>query len=83
MSAATQIQRTLKEIVIGNCWEYLRDNFHKLNEANKIKVAMVLCAKSIPQEITGMNTQQIVVMGEIKKNGEPLRFNIGSPAENT
>lgn len=29
------------------------------------------------QEIAGMNTQQVVIMSEIKKGSEPMRFNIG------
>jgi hypothetical protein len=79
MSGISQIQKGLKDIVIDNCWEYLRDNFHKLNENNKIKVSMALCTKSIPQEVKGMNPQQVVIMGEIKRaDGSPLRYNLGS-----
>lgn len=79
MSGISQIQKGLKELVIDNCWEYLRDNFHKLNENNKIKVSMALCTKSIPQKIEGDQGPAVVIMGEIKRSdGSPLRYNLGS-----
>lgn len=80
MSGISQIQKGLKDLVIDNCWEYLRDNFHKLNENNKIKVSMALCTKSIPQRIEGdQQGPAVVIMGEIKRSdGSPLRYNLGS-----
>lgn len=78
MSAITQRERTVKQLVLDTCWEYLQSNFSKFSDANKLKVAMALCQKTIPQEVTGMS-QQIVVMNEIKKGNDPLRFEIGEP----
>lgn len=32
------------------CCNYLRDNFHKLNEANKIKVSLTIASKMVTQK---------------------------------
>jgi hypothetical protein len=75
----TKQEKTLKELFLGKCWAYLDENFHKFTEANKIKIALTLAQKDIPQEVTGLS-QQIVVMNDIiKKDQEALRFNIGTP----
>lgn len=71
----TKQEKTIKELFLGKCWAYLDDNFHKFSEQNKIKVVLALCTKNVAQEVEGMNHQQIVMMGEIKRGGEPLRFN--------
>lgn len=79
MSGISQIEKTLKDKVLDLCWEYLRDNFHKFNDANRIKISIALCTKTIPQKVEGMNPQQVVIMGEIKRpDGSPLRYNLGS-----
>ena len=62
-------------------YEYLCDNFHKFNEANKIKIAISMLSIFNKDGSKSQNDmKQIVVMGEIKKsNGEPLRYKIGNP----
>ena len=77
MASISNRERLLKDKVIENCWQYLHDNFHKFSEPNKIKLLVALCGKSVPQEIQG-NITSTVIMGEIRKDEEPLRFNIGS-----
>lgn len=75
-------EKRIKELFIGKCWEYLNNNFSKFSETNQIKIALELCKKDIPQEMTGnLNVTQ---MPTIQKNGEAqpsvkLEFNIGSP----
>ena len=78
-------EKTVKELFIGECWEYLRNNFHKFNEANKIKIALELSKKSIPTELTGNINTNITAMGTIVYGGVKAEFNIGSnnPPENT
>lgn len=81
MSEVSHVKSVLgvREIVIEKCWSYLNDNFHKLTEANKIKVAIAISTKNIPQKVEGMDQKQIVIMGEIKReDGAPKRYNIGS-----
>jgi predicted metallopeptidase len=46
-------EKSLKQLFVGKCWEYLNDNFHKFTETNKIKIALELCKKDIPTEISG------------------------------
>lgn len=79
MPDITKREKIIRENVINECWQYIQDNFHKFNESNKLKVALAISLKSIPQEVEGIS-QQIVVMNEIKKGETPLRFELGSPA---
>ncbi len=69
---------SIKQEVISKCWTYLRDNFHKFNEANQIKVALALATKDIPQEVTGDLTHRITSMPTIEKGNRLLEFNIGN-----
>lgn len=74
-------EKTIKELFVGHCWTYLNDNFHKFTETNKIKIALELCKKDIPQEVTG--SFQVVRMPTIQKGaGEAAAdvvYNIGTP----
>lgn len=76
MSGISQVDKILKEKVLDLCWEYIRDNFHKFNETNKIKISIALCTKNIPQAVEGVSTQ-VVVMNDIKKDDVPIRYKIG------
>lgn len=62
----TKHEKTIKELFLNECWEYLRDNFHKFNETNKIKIALTLAQKDLPQEISGMQ-QTVIVSASIQK----------------
>jgi len=46
-------EQSIKKLFVGKCWSYLNDNFHKFNERNKIKIALELCKKDIPQVLEG------------------------------
>lgn len=82
MANTSQREKTIKELFIGNCWEYLNNNFHKFSEQNKIKIALELCKKDIPQEVkadfqvNSMPTIQKKTTGEAQPVS--LTFNIGS-----
>lgn len=83
----TKQEKTIKELFIGECWEYLRNNFHKFNQTNKIKIALELSKKSIPQEIEGNFKHAVTEMPAIQKEfpgeAEPTNriaeFFVGSP----
>lgn len=81
MPNTTLREKNVKELFLGKCWEYLNDNFHKFTEVNKIKIALALAVKDIPQQVEGLDLKQIVVMGEIRRGEQPLRFNIGEQVE--
>ena len=74
----TKFELVRREEVLNMCWSYLRDNFHKFAESSKIRIITALCTKSIPQEHQGIS-QQIIIKNEIIKNGQPHRYNIGTP----
>lgn len=59
----TKREKKTKEIVLGKCWKYLDDNFHKLSQSNKIKIALELCKKDLPQalEHSGEITGNIII----------------------
>lgn len=89
MNTSTQ-EKTIKELFVGKCWEYLNNNFQKFSQTNKIKIALELCKKDIPQEINGELKQKVVVLASIRKevpSGEPneepvnriAEYLIGSP----
>jgi hypothetical protein len=77
-------EQDIKIRVIGKCWSYIEDNFHKFSEANKLKVSMELCKKSIPQENILDGQLRITQMPTIKlDNGQPFVPNIGEPVDSS
>lgn len=53
-------ERSVKELFVGNCWQYLHDNFHKFNETNKIKIALTLVQKDMPTQLDGKVSETII-----------------------
>ena len=71
----TKYEKTLKELMLGKCWEYLNDNFHKFTEANKIKVSLALLQKDMPNKMEGgFNVTQ---MPTVKIDDKPMEVNLG------
>ena len=68
-------EKGIKELFVGKCWEYLRDNFHKFTPTNQIKVALELAKKNMPTEIQG--TIKVTMMPTVKINGKDLKVEIG------
>lgn len=58
----TRHEKTIKELFIGECWEYLRNNFHKFNETNKIKIALELCKKDVPVQVEGSQQETRIII---------------------
>lgn len=75
MAATTNYEKSLKELLIHKSWQYLHDNFHKFTETNKIKIALELCKKDLPNQIEG--EVKFTQMPEIKVAGKPLEIKIG------
>ncbi|GEM_PF-6134113 len=87
----TQREKTVKELLLGKTWDYLNDNFHKFKQPIKIKIALALVQKDMPQEISGIS-QQVILSATIQKHlpGEPENtnriaeyFQRGSPDSST
>lgn len=88
MSKAAKInEKSIKELFIGECWLYLRSNFSKFSEANKIKIALTLAQKDMPQEMSGnFNVNQMPAIQKSSGEAQPnvnLEFNIGAPVTTT
>lgn len=76
MSDISKYEKSIKELFVGKCWSYLDENFHKFSETNKIKIALELCKKDVPQEFDG-TMKQVVLMENIKKDGTNFDIKIG------
>ena len=58
------------------CHDYLIDNFHKFTDANKLKVALVISSKYVPQKIEGSYT--VTQMPNVKIGGRLHELDFGS-----
>jgi len=75
MANTSTRERSIKELFIGNCWAYLNDNFHKFSEGNKIKIALELCKKDIPQVMEG--EVKYTAMSLIRMEMKPMDLDLG------
>jgi len=71
----TKEEKKSKGELVGKCWSYLNDNFHKFTETNKIKIALEICKKDMPTELTGEDGAPLipasVVFTATKKGDAP------------
>lgn len=81
MADITGIEKSVKKLFVGKCWQYLYENFHKFSEVNRIKIALKLCEKDMPQQLEG-NLGHTVRMGEIRVGDEKVEYDIGSENAN-
>jgi hypothetical protein len=70
-----ETEKSIKELLLRRSWSYLYDNFHKFNEANRIKIALTLVTKDIPQQIEG--NVVYTKMNDIEINHNRMEFLIG------
>ena len=78
----TQKEKSVKELLLGKTWEYLNDNFHKFKQAQKIKIALTLCSKDIPQEIEhsgGVTIEMPTIQRVSGEAFQEMEFRIGTP----
>ena len=78
----TKREKDIRVKVLNKCWEYIHDNFHKLNEKNKLKVCLELSKKNIPQESFLEGQIKVTQMPTIKLDtGQDFIPNIGEPVD--
>ncbi len=51
MPRIKQEEQEVRERLVNKCFTYLDDNFHKFKEARKIRIAIDIIKKAIPQGI--------------------------------
>ena len=73
-------EQSIKKLMVHKSWQYLHDNFHKFNQANKIKIALELCKKDIPQVYEG--EVKYTAMSVIKIDDKRLDLQIGEIPDN-
>ena len=49
-------EKQYREKLLGKCYEYLYDNFHKFSDTNKIRIALELVKRRLPQD-TNLNVK--------------------------
>ena len=76
MNTTTEEKQAKKEL-LNKCWTYLRDNFHKFNDTNKIRVALELVKKDMPTQLEGEIGHRITQMPAVTIDGKPLEYDIG------
>jgi Cys-tRNA synthase (O-phospho-L-seryl-tRNA:Cys-tRNA synthase) len=72
----TAQQETIRQKVLTKLWDYVDENFHKFTEANKLKVVVALCSKSMPQIVEG--SYSVTKMPTVKIDGKEQELDLGS-----
>lgn len=72
----TAQQETIRQKVLAKLWNYVDENFHKFTEANKLKVVVALCSKSMPQIVEG--NYSVTKMPTVKIDDKEQELNLGS-----
>ena len=80
MANTTKAEKSVKELLVHKSWTYLHDNFHKFNERNKIKIALELCKKDIPQVYEG--EVRYTAMSVIKIDDKRQELDLGEIPDN-
>ena len=69
-------EQLVKEILLGKCWSFFNDNFHKFSNNNKIKIGLALCCKDFPQGPIVDQSQHFVVFRNPKALQEEKKDNV-------
>lgn len=72
----TNEQKKSKRELLEKGWTYLNDNFHKFTEENRIKIALALCTKDMPTQLSG--SMQVNQMPTVQLGEKPLELKIGN-----
>lgn len=67
--------RDVKNEVIQMCWMYLKSNFSKFSDGNKLKVSLAIVSKNMPQEVN--QVVQVNQLPAVKINDSELEFDVG------
>ncbi len=72
----TSQEHTVRQRVLEKLWGYVDENFHKFTDANKLKIVVALCAKSMPQIIEG--NYSVTKMPSVKVELKEQELNLGN-----
>jgi hypothetical protein len=75
MSTTTLEEKNATKDLVDMCRVYLRDNFHKFNEYNKIRISLALIQKSMPTQLEGNIT--FTEMKDIRVENRLQEFLVG------
>lgn len=76
MSSITATVARTREMAIDKFWQYLYTNFDNFSEDKKIKIAVAICPKSMPQIIEG--NYNVTKMPTVKVDDKEQEYNLGS-----
>lgn len=73
----------VKTRVLRKVWDYLDQNFHKLTEQNKIKVALAIATKDMPEKVEGnaSETKLVIIRSENKQTNSVVEHKIAGGRE--
>ena len=66
--------------IIDKAWDIIKDHFDdpNLSTGQKLKQAIQIIVKDMPQQVEGMEMNNVVIMSEIKKAQDTVRYDIGN-----
>ena len=62
-----QFDKRIVDSVLNKCWDFLNRNFENFSTANKVKIALHLGAKSMPNINLNENTGEITFTHKVEK----------------
>lgn len=87
MAGITREEQQVKKQLLGKCYNYLNDNFHKFKEASKIKIAVDLIKRDMPTSLEHSGEITYTKMGDIvverEGHNRVLEFDIGEIEKTT
>ena len=75
MKRTTTKKQDAASELINKCSVYLNENFHKFSQSNKIKIALEIFKKKMPERLEG--NFNVTLMPDVKIGGKTLELNIG------
>ena len=63
----------VREQVLSKCWQFLLVNFDKFSEANKIKIALAIAVKNVPDNENAQTETKIIIVNPQAKDAASNR----------
>ena len=73
----TREEKKAKAELIDKCAVYLNENFHKFSQTNKIKIALEIFKRDMPDKNEHSGEIKLTAMGLITIDAKPIEINIG------
>lgn len=71
----TYVNEIVRAKFINKCWEWLTDNFDKIEKKEKLEIVLKICVKNTPQDVGFVGDGspfQIIIKRDEGKNGDNI-----------